>query len=251
MSLAIIVGLIMTVMSGNENGSRTGPDPTDYSGPHQAMMQAIHNDIARNWQVLGRENLSEPVALAMAKVPRHEFVPPALRRSAYANHPLPIGHGQTISQPTIVALMTDLMAVGADDTVLEVGTGSGYQAAVLSEVVTRGMVHTIEIVPELAETARRRLAALAYENVVVHTGDGYLGLPEEAPFAAIMVTAAAPEIPPPLLEQLAPGGRLVMPVGNHGATQWLTVVERNRDGKFDEEVVLPVRFVPLTGISED
>lgn len=195
LSLVIIVGLIMTVMSGNENGSSTGPDPTDYSGPHQAMMQAVHNDIARNWQVLGRENLSAPVALAMAKVPRHEFVPPELRRSAYANHPLPIGHGQTISQPTIVALMTDLMALGANDTVLEVGTGSGYQAAVLSEVVTHGIVHTIEIVPELAETARRRLEALAYENVVVHTGDGYLGLPAVAPFAAVMVTAAAPKIP--------------------------------------------------------
>ena len=210
-------------------------------------MRAIHIDVARNRQVLGRDHLSEPVAIAMAKVPRHEFVPEELRGNAYANHPLPIGHGQTISQPTIVALMTDLLALGPEDNVLEVGTGSGYQAAVLSEVVTRGQVFTIEIVSELARTARKRLANLGYRNVVVHSGDGYLGLPENAPFEGIMVTAAADEIPAPLLEQLKPGGRLVMPVGGQGETQWLTLVSKDLEGEIDRRVVLPVRFVPLTG----
>jgi protein-L-isoaspartate(D-aspartate) O-methyltransferase len=241
--LQIVVGLMMASMAENSIGS-TGED---WSGPHQDMMRAIHADVARNIQVLGRDHLSESVALAMAKVPRHEFVPPELRRNAYANHPLPIGHGQTISQPTIVALMTDLLSLASGDNVLEVGTGSGYQAAVLSEVVSGGTVFTIEIVPDLARTARKRLAALGYQNVSVHTGDGYLGLPDHAPFDGIMVTAAAEEIPPPLLEQLKPGGRLVMPVGGQGETQWLTLVSKNTKGEVDRRVVLPVRFVPLTG----
>ena len=241
--LQIVVGLMMASMGGNSIGS----GDEDWSGPHQAMMRSIHVDVARNKQVLGRDHLSEPVALAMATVPRHEFVPEELRGNAYANHPLPIGHGQTISQPTIVALMTDLLALGPEDNVLEVGTGSGYQAAVLSEVVTRGRVFTIEIVSELARTARKRLANLGYKNVVVHTGDGYLGLPENAPFDGIMVTAAANEIPVPLIEQLKPGGRLVMPVGGQGETQWLTLVSKDLEGEIDRRVVLPVRFVPLTG----
>ena len=241
--LQIVVGLMMASMAENS----IGPGGEDWSGPHQAMMRAIHVDVARNRQVLGRDHLSEAVALALAKVPRHEFVPAELRGNAYANHPLPIGHGQTISQPTIVALMTDLLALGPEDNVLEVGTGSGYQAAVLSEVVTRGKVFTIEIVSELARTARKKLAALGYQNVVVHTGDGYLGLPDDGPFAGIMVTAASAEIPTPLLEQLKPGGRLVMPVGGQGETQWLTLVSKGLDGEIDRRVVLPVRFVPLTG----
>ena len=241
--LQIIVGLMMASMAGNSIGS----GGEDYSGPHQAMMRAIHADVARNRQVLGRDHLSESVAVAMAKVPRHEFVPKELQGNAYANHPLPIGHGQTISQPTIVALMTDLLALGPEDRVLEVGTGSGYQAAVLSEVLTHGQVFTIEIVSELARTASRKLANLGYRNVTVHSGDGYLGLPEDAPFDGIMVTAAADEIPPPLLEQLKPGGRLVMPVGGQGETQWLTLVSKDLEGEIDRRVVLPVRFVPLTG----
>lgn len=241
--LQIVVGLMMASMAENS----IGPGGKDWSGPHQAMMRAIHVDVARNRQVLGRDHLSDAVALAMARVPRHEFVPPELRGNAYANHPLPIGHGQTISQPTIVALMTDLLDLGPADTVLEVGTGSGYQAAVLGEVVTGGKVFTIEIVSELARTARKKLAALGYQNVVVHTGDGYLGLPDDAPFDGIMVTAAADEIPAPLLEQLKPGGRLVMPVGGQGETQWLTLVSKDLDDNIDRRVVLPVRFVPLTG----
>jgi len=241
--LQIIVGLVMASMAENSIGS----SGKDWSGPHQDMMRAIHADVARNRQVLGRDHLSESVTLAMAKVPRHEFVPQELRKNAYANHPLPIGHGQTISQPTIVALMTDLLALEPEDNVLEVGTGSGYQAAVLSEVVTGGTVFTIEIVADLARTARKRLASLGYQNVVVHTGDGYLGLPDDAPFDGIMVTAAAAEIPAPLLEQLKPGGYLVMPVGGQGETQWLTLVGKDLEGKINRRVVLPVRFVPLTG----
>ena len=241
--LQIVVGLMMVSMAGHTIGS----NEPDWTGPHQSMMRAIHADVARNPQVLGRDHLSEPVALALAKVPRHRFVPPELRGSAYANHPLPIGHGQTISQPTIVAMMTDILALSAEDTVLEIGTGSGYQAAVLSEVVTRGRVHTIEIVPELARSARNRLAELEYQNVTVHTGDGYLGLPDIAPFDGIMVTAAAEEIPAPLLDQLKPGGRLVMPVGGQSETQWLTLVSKDAAGRIDRRVVLPVRFVPLTG----
>ena len=241
--LQIVVGLMMASMADNSIGS----GGEDWSGPHQAMMRSIHTDVARNRQVLGRDHLSEAVALAMAKVPRHEFVPKELRGNAYANHPLPIGHGQTISQPTIVAMMTDLLALRPEDTVLEVGTGSGYQAAVLSEVVDRGQVFTIEIVSELARTARKRLARLGYQNVVVHAGDGYLGLPDDAPFDGIMVTAAADKIPAPLLEQLKPGGRLVMPVGSQGETQWLTLVIKDPEGEIDRRVVLPVRFVPLTG----
>ena len=223
----------------------------DYSRPHQRMMQSISRDVARNSQVLGRSHLSATVEDAMARVQRHLFVPHELRGNAYANHPLPIGHSQTISQPTIVALMTDLLALGPNDKVLEIGTGSGYQAAVLAEVVPGGMVHTIEIVPELARTAGDRLAALGYDNIEVHEGDGYLGLPGQAPFAGIMVTAAAPEIPQPLVDQLAPGGRLVMPVGPTGETQYLTVMSKNKDGRVTKKVVLAVRFVPLVRSERD
>jgi protein-L-isoaspartate(D-aspartate) O-methyltransferase len=150
--LQILVGLMMTSMAENPIGS----DAPDWPGLHQEMMRAIHADVARNTRVLGRDHLSETVARAMAAVPRHEFVPPELRGGAYANHPLPIGHGQTISQPTIVALMTDLLGLGPADRVLEIGTGSGYQAAVLSEVVPDGQVYTIEIVADLARSARKR-----------------------------------------------------------------------------------------------
>jgi protein-L-isoaspartate(D-aspartate) O-methyltransferase len=241
--LQFVVGLMMASMAENSIGS----SEQDWSGPHRAMMRAIHADVARNHQVLGRDHLSDTVALAMAKVPRHEFVPDELRSRSYDNHPLPIGHGQTISQPTIVALMTDLLGLELTDHVLEVGTGSGYQAAVLSEVVPDGKVFTIEIVADLARGARKKLAAMGYKNVVVHTGDGYLGLPENGPFDGIMVTAAAEMIPAPLIEQLKPGGRLVMPVGGQGQTQWLTLVSKDLEGKIDRRVVLPVRFVPLTG----
>jgi protein-L-isoaspartate(D-aspartate) O-methyltransferase len=179
---------------------------------------------------------------AMRRVPRHLFVPDRERAQAYADHPLPIGHAQTISQPYIVGFMTEALGLSGGETVLEVGTGSGYQAAVLSQIA--GRVYTIEIVEPLAEEAKQRLARLGYGNVQVRAGDGYRGWPEAAPFDAIMVTAAAPRIPEALKDQLKDGGRLVIPVGDE--SQELVVVVRRAD-RFEERRVLPVRFVPMTG----
>jgi protein-L-isoaspartate(D-aspartate) O-methyltransferase len=193
-------------------------------------------------QIEGR-GIKDPLTLAaLRKVPRHLFVPPSAAGEAYGDSPLPIGHGQTISQPYIVAFMTEALGLRGGESVLEVGTGSGYQAAVLAEIA--GKVHTIEIVPELAEEARERLARLGYRNVEVRAGDGYLGWPEAAPFDAIIVGAAAPRIPEPLKQQLKDGGRLVLPVGDE--YQELIVVTR-RGSLYDERRVLPVRFVPMTG----
>ena len=195
-------------------------------------------------QLRARDIEDPRVLAAMGRVPRHLFVPAALRFRAYADHPLPIGNGQTISQPYIVALMTQLAEVEADDVVLEIGTGSGYQAAVLSEIVRE--VATIEIVPELADTARTRLAELGYKDVTVRTGDGYLGWKEKAPFDAILVTAAAPEVPAPLVEQLAPGAILVIPVGPQSQVQSLLRIQKGADGTtVTTREILPVVFVPL------
>lgn len=181
---------------------------------------------------------------AIGKVPRHEFVPPSLAASAYDNRPLPIGAGQTISQPYIVALMTDLARLQPSHRVLEVGTGSGYQAAILGELAAQ--VHTIEILPALAATAKERLARLGYRNIEVVAGDGYEGMESRAPFDAILVTAGADHVPPALVRQLRPGGRMVIPVGPALSVQELTVVEKSADGSVATRRVLPVRFVPLT-----
>jgi protein-L-isoaspartate(D-aspartate) O-methyltransferase len=193
-------------------------------------------------QIASRGIREAKTLAAMRKVPRHLFVPPAVAGQAYADHPLPIGHGQTISQPYIVAFMTEALGLAGGETVLEVGTGSGYQAAVLGEIA--GRVYTIEIVAPLAEESAALLKRLGYTNVEVRAGDGYLGWPEAAPFDAIMVTAAAPRIPEPLKEQLKDGGRLILPVGDDW--QELVVVTRQGD-RFEERRVLPVRFVPMTG----
>ncbi len=191
----------------------------------------------------GLAGMSAAVRAAMGKVERHRLVPAAEQGRAYRNHPLPIGQGQTISQPYIVAISTDLLQPGKDSVMLEVGTGSGYQAAVLAEIV--GKVYSIEIIESLGREARKRLEELGYRNIEVRIGDGYQGWPEKAPFDGIVVTAAAPFLPRALLEQLKPGGRLVIPVGGEGEVQYLKLLTKRADGGFDEKRVLPVRFVPL------
>jgi len=192
----------------------------------------------------GRPRFSDAVMGAMGKVPRHRFVPFLQDVFAYDNRPLPIGEGQTISQPYIVALMTDLLDPKPADTVLEVGTGSGYQAAVLAELVAK--VTTIEIVAPLGRRAMQLLGELGYRNIDVRIGDGYGGWPAAAPFDAIIVTAAPPAIPQPLIDQLKPGGRMVIPVGGSSDVQQLLLVEKHADGRTTTRRTLPVRFVPLT-----
>ena len=197
-------------------------------------------------QIRRRGVKDERVLAAMEEVPRHEFVPAGLRSRAYGDHPLPIGHNQTISQPYIVALMTDLLEPEPGDTVLEIGTGSGYQAAVLSKVVAH--VYSIEIVEPLCERARETLEAGNYGNIEILCGDGYDGWPEHAPFDGVILTAAPEKVPQPLLDQLAEGGRLVVPEGRYN--QDLVVYEKT-GGKTNRREVIPVRFVPMTGKAED
>lgn len=214
----------------------------------RALLDQIRADMRDTLGYTGRAALSERVARAFAAVPRHAFVPEALRAAAYANRPLPIGEGQTISQPYIVALMTDLLEPETGDVILEIGTGSGYQAAVLAQLVKR--VYTLEIVPELARAAAERLRALGYANVESSLGDGHRGLPEHAPYDGIIVTAAAAEVPPALLQQLKPGGRLLIPVGGRYSDQELLLLEKDENGGVERRRVLPVIFVPLTGSPE-
>ena len=187
--------------------------------------------------------MSPAVRNALGKVERHRLVPPGEASRAYRNHPLPIGNGQTISQPYIVALSTDLLGVDKSSVVLEVGTGSGYQAAVLAEVVSR--VYSIELIEPLGRAAQKRLEELGYGKIEVRIGDGYAGWPERAPFDGILVTAAAPRVPQALVNQLKPGGRMVIPVGGEGEIQYLKLLTKRADGGVDEKRVLPVRFVPL------
>lgn len=208
------------------------------------MLEAIRESQRESAAYTGYAELSDPVMDAMAAVPREAFVLPAYRYLAYRNSALPIAAGQTISQPLIVALMTELLEPAPEDVILEIGTGSGYQAAVLAGLVRH--VYSIEIFEELANSASRVLERLGYENVTVRAGDGYAGWPEHAPFDGIIVTAAAPHLPPPLLAQLKPGGRLVIPVDQARGHQQLMVVEVNTSGEISSESILPVAFVPLT-----
>ncbi|MEJ5348592.1 MAG: protein-L-isoaspartate(D-aspartate) O-methyltransferase [Desulfosoma sp.] len=224
------------------SGAVAEEDPK-YREKREAMLRVVLADMAATAQETGRETLSLNVLEAMRRVPRHLFVPLHLVNDAYENRPLPIGFGQTISQPFIVALMTELLDLPKDARVLEIGTGSGYQAAVLAQVAKE--VYSVEILPELAQGAETRLKNLGYVNVHVKTGDGYFGWKEHAPFDGIMVTAAAPHIPPPLMQQLKPGGKLVLPVGPPFLTQYLTVVHKAQDGTATTKQVLPVAFVPL------
>jgi protein-L-isoaspartate(D-aspartate) O-methyltransferase len=193
----------------------------------------------------GTAKLGDGVKQALGAVPRHQFVPADQKRFAYENRPLPIGHGQTISQPYIVALMTDLIEPQAGDRVLEIGTGSGYQAAILAELVNH--VYTIEIIEPLFGTATTRLERLGYENVTTRLGDGYFGWEQHGPFDAIVVTAAASHVPPPLIQQLKAGGRMVIPVGGRWMTQQLLLIQKTHDNQVITKQVAAVRFVPLTG----
>jgi protein-L-isoaspartate(D-aspartate) O-methyltransferase len=237
----LLASLLTAAAGATENsGSNTERDN---------MLEAIEESVRQTAAYTGRSRLSARVMQQMAAVPRHEFVPEYQRSRAYLNTPLSIGHKQTISQPLIVALMTDFLEPEAGDVMLEVGTGSGYQAAVLSGLVQQ--LYSIEIIPELASRAATDLERLGYDNVEVKAGDGYLGWPEHAPFDGIIVTAAADEIPAPLLEQLKVGAKLLIPVASAGGYQELLVVEKSADGTLSSRSILPVRFVPLTGDHQD
>ena len=222
-----------------------GEAEESFEAARERLMREIEQDARATAGSTGRSTLAANVMAAMRKVPRHRFVPANLAGVAYENRPLPIGEGQTISQPFIVALMTDLAEPKKEDVVLEVGTGSGYQAAVLAECVAR--VYTIEIVRKLGERASALLKELGYVNVETRIGDGYAGWLEAAPFDAIVVTAAPDHIPQPLIDQLKPGGRMVIPVGEQSfGGQDLMVIEKSSDGRTLTRNALPVRFVPLT-----
>jgi protein-L-isoaspartate(D-aspartate) O-methyltransferase len=224
-------------------GAALAADPPG-AAERARMLERIERHAGDATDALGREHIDPRVLEVMGSLPREAFVPAAQRPYAYDDRPLPIGYGQTISQPFIVALMTDLLQVGPDDVVLEVGTGSGYQAAVLARLVRE--VHTIEIIPELGERAEAQLRAQGLDNVHAYAGDGYYGVEQAAPFDAIIVTAAASHVPPPLIAQLKPGGRMVIPVGGGFALQQLMLIEKDDLGRVHTRQTLPVAFVPLT-----
>jgi len=237
--LPLYVMLFLLMLGGNCAGFDR------FEEPRRRMVKAIENDVRETSFYISRKSLDPRVMAVMGKVERHRFVPPSEESWAYANQPLPIGHGQTISQPYIVALMTDLVSVAPGDRVLEVGTGSGYQAAVLAEMGAE--VCTIEIIEPLARQAASRLAELGYQQVKTRQGDGYYGWEEEAPFDAIVVTAAADHVPPPLIRQLKAGGVMIIPVGSRFLVQQLVLVTKDSAGSVTTRQILPVRFVPLTG----
>ena len=209
------------------------------------LIREIELDVKQTASYTGKDKLNPQVMEVMKKTLRHLFVPIHRRLSAYQNRPLPIGYGQTISQPYIVALMTDIVEPKPDHIVLEIGTGSAYQSAVIAPLVKK--VFSIEIIPQLASSAKKRLNDLEYKNVSVITGDGYYGLEKTAPYDIIIVTAAADHIPPPLIKQLKPGGKMIIPVGRPFQTQHLILVEKLPNGKTKNQNILPVAFVPLTG----
>jgi len=235
----VITCLATWAVAAETDAKKDQPDP--YRAQRERM---VSQDIAKG-DLWGRQAVKDAKVLAaMRKVLRHEFVPREMRDQAYADRPLPIGYGQTISQPYVVASMTELLQPKPEHTALEIGAGSGYQAAVLAELVKK--VYTIEIVSELSDRAAATLKRLKYDNVTVKTGDGYHGWPEHAPFDLLIVTAAAAHIPPPLVEQLKPGGRMVIPVGPPMQVQQLMILEKREDGSIRQRSVMPVRFVPLT-----
>jgi protein-L-isoaspartate(D-aspartate) O-methyltransferase len=240
-----ILALTLLLLGARTCSGAEAPNSSQFRAERESLVREIERQVVATRFELGTDRLDPSVLAAMRAVPRHEFVPLPLRSEAYANHPLPIGADQTISQPYIVAIMSHLLGVGRGDKVYELGTGSGYQAAVLGEMGVD--VYSMDIVPELAKRAQETLARLGYESVRVRVGDGYLGWPEAAPFDGILVTAAIDHVPPPLVEQLATNGRLVMPLGPPGWTQQLVVLEKTDSGALKRKSLLPVRFVPVTG----
>ena len=245
--LIVIVFFIILIFITNKNKSvlKNYIGEREFEEKREAVDK--YSELRKNMveeQLKNRDITDEKVLDVMGKVERHKFVPNNLIKQAYEDHPMPIGYGQTISQPYIVALMTQILDVGENDKVLELGTGSGYQAAVLAELVKEA--YTIEIIEELANSARERLKNLGYENVKVKNADGYFGWPEKAPFDAIIVTAAANHIPPPLIQQLKDGGKLIIPLGSTLTFQTLTLITK-KSGELETEFITGVRFVPLTG----
>ncbi len=234
----LVISLLLTF------AALSGFASDDWRKLRMQMVKTINAHARETGRLTGIGGFSDSVLSALNEVPRHQFVPDIIQRFAYEDRPLPIGDGQTISQPFIVALMTELLKVDASSKVLEIGTGSGYQAAVLSEIVSK--VYTIEIIKSLGDNASATLARLGYDNVRTKIGDGFKGWPEHAPFDGIVVTAAGIDIPPPLLDQLKPGGRMVLPVGPQDGYQVLKVIQKSADGEIREHDILSVRFVPLT-----
>lgn len=241
LSLMLLPLVALDACRPGRNGDGAQAPPRD-----EAYWAALRARMVRD-QIESRGVRDAKTLAALRKVPRHLFVPRVAIDDAHDDHPLPIGEGQTISQPFIVGYMTEALALRGGERVLEVGTGSGYQAAILAEIASH--VYSIEIVPELADRAAATLVSLGYANVSVRAGDGYAGWPDAAPFDAIIVTAAPDHVPRPLVDQLRPGGRLVIPVGRF--TQELLVISKNDDGSVTEQRTIPVRFVPMTGEAEE
>ena len=243
---ALALGLMVSVFTILAPGTGGCTEQEEsYAKARRQLVRIIEEDVVRTSAYLGKSELDRRVIDAMATVPRHEFVPEALRGFAYTNEPLPIGNDQTISQPYIVAIMTDLLDLPPDCKALDIGTGSGYQAAVLAEICAS--VYSIEIVEPLGTQAAKRLARLGYDNVSVRIGDGFFGWPEEQPFDAIVVAAVTDEPPPALVEQLKPGGRMIIPLYSGIASEQLVLVKKHADQSITTRKILPVRFVPLTG----
>ncbi len=236
---------LLTVMLVLLAGPAESGSEADFAALRQYMVAEIEADARLTSSVTGKETLDARVMEVMGKVPRHAFVPEKLEPLAYLNQPLPIGHGQTVSQPYIVALMTDLARIGPDDKVLEIGIGGGYHAAVLAELAHT--VYIVELIEPVAETAMERLVRLDYDNIETRVGDGYFGWQARGPFDAVIMRQAVDHIPPPLINQLKPGGRLVIPVGPPLAVQQLTLVEKLADGRVKKTRILPVRFTTLPG----
>ncbi|MCD4667940.1 MAG: protein-L-isoaspartate(D-aspartate) O-methyltransferase [Sulfurimonas sp.] len=216
-----------------------------YDKQRKKLIEIIKQEVKNTSEYLGKDKLDKRVIDAINSVPRHKFVPFYSRLYAYKNRPLPIGHGQTISQPYIVAIMTDLLNLKQSDRVLEIGTGSGYQAAIAAQIVKE--VYSIEVIESLGLEARKRLNQLGYNNIKTRIADGYYGWKEHAPYDAIIVTAAAGHIPPPLLKQLKPGGTMIIPVGDFMFVQKLILIQKDQKGDLTTRQIMSVRFVPLTG----